>query len=270
MGFPPVAPRTTTAGSLRFDGITFGEIAGYRPLLLDLHVPVGDGLFPVVVWIHGGAFLFGDRRYLPSTLEPDSVFDAFVAAGIACATIDYRLSGEATYPAQLEDVLLAIDYLREHAAELGVDGERLGLSGESAGGMLASLAGLIGARISAIAPWYAPSDMAGSSEEPEGRDGEPGVMERLMGGTFQDLPDLWAHASAVTHVSASSPPFLLIHGDEDAMVPVGQSESLHRALTAAGATSTLRIVPGADHCFERYDDIAGLIAETVVFFAEHL
>ena len=96
----PVAPRTTPSGSLHYDGITFSEIAGFRPLLLDLHMPPGVSDAPVVVWIHGGAFMFGDRRYLPETLAPGSLFDALLAAEIGCATIDYRLTGEAIFPAE--------------------------------------------------------------------------------------------------------------------------------------------------------------------------
>lgn len=140
-------------------GLTYATVPGFRPLLLDLHRPADPAPAPVVVWIHGGGFQSGDRRYLPDTLEPGSLFAAATSAGLAVATIDYRLSGEAHFPAQLADVSAALDYLRCHTVELGLDGERIAIWGESAGGTLAALAALTDGGLRAAVCWYPLTDL---------------------------------------------------------------------------------------------------------------
>jgi acetyl esterase/lipase len=220
----------------------------------------------VVVWVHGGAFRAGDRRHLPPTLRPGSLFQALTDAGIAVATVDYRLSREAVFPAQLDDVKAAVAYLVAHAAELGVDAGRLGMWGESAGGTLAALAGLDPAvPASAVVGWYTVADLRdtlGATED------DPLVW--LFGGRPTDLPELAAQASPVVQARPDGPAFLLVHGDSDRSVPWRNSEELHRRLIDEGTLSTLRLVTGADHCFEGYDDVDGLIAEAVAFFVEQL
>ncbi|MDQ1726860.1 MAG: hypothetical protein QOK14_905, partial [Frankiaceae bacterium] len=132
---------------------TFQYVRGYRPLDLDLYVPAGVVSPPVVVWIHGGSFHSGDRRGMPPTVAPGAVFDVLTSAGMAVASIDYRLSGEAHFPAQLEDVHAAIAYLTSNAEALGVRQGRLGVWGESAGGCLAALAALTSAEVAAAVTW---------------------------------------------------------------------------------------------------------------------
>lgn len=143
---PPPQPTRWKDGSWHYSGVTYAAPMGYRPLLLDLWVPDGHMSPPLVVWIHGGAWLFGDRRYLPETLRPNQLFDESLAAGLAIASIDYRHSREAPFPAQLHDSKAAIRYLRAHSDELGIDTDRIGVWGESAGGHLAALLGLTGQR----------------------------------------------------------------------------------------------------------------------------
>jgi acetyl esterase/lipase len=248
-----------------FSGLTFAEIPGYRPLLLDLHVPDGARQpAPVVIWIHGGGYSSGDRRYLPPTLEPGSVFAALTGAGMACATVDYRLRREAGWPAQRDDVAAAIGYLRARAGEYGLDMARLGTLGESAGGQLALMTGLTSPGVRAVVAWYPLTDfglLAGPA---------PVMARRSLGRSLQDFPDVLTDASPVTHVTSAAPPALLVHGDQDQALPAVHSERYHEALVAAGVESVCRIVPGADHCFEGYADVAGLIAESVSFLASRL
>ena len=171
---PPPEPRLAADGSKRYEGITYAVPIGYRPLQLDLWVPAGATPPPLVVWIHGGAWLIGDRRYLPETLRPNQLFDELLAAGLAVATIDYRLSHEAKFPAQLHDAKAAVRYLRTHADLLGIDTTRIGVWGESAGGHLAAMVGLTGQRpdlegnlgvlgpssaVDVVVDWYGPADM---------------------------------------------------------------------------------------------------------------
>ncbi|MEV6205483.1 alpha/beta hydrolase [Streptomyces sp. NPDC051771] len=242
--------------------VSYAEIPGFRPLLLDLRVPPGEGPFPLVVWIHGGAFLYGDRRFLPDTVPAGSVFEALLEADMAVATIDYRFSGEAPFPAQLDDVGAALDCLRSRAGEFGLDAGRIGLWGESAGGHLAALAGLTDGGVSAVVAWYPLTDLGALDPH------DPGTpMAQLLGGPPAELPALAAAASPVSHVSASAPPFLLVHGTADEELPHSQSETLHRLLLAAGASSTFLPVEGAGHTFTGHDDVPGLIATSVAFLA---
>jgi acetyl esterase/lipase len=244
-----------------YSGLTYAEMPGYRPLLLDLHVPDDAAAAPVVVWIHGGGFVSGDRRYLPATMAPDSVFTALTGAGLACATVDYRLAAEAGWPAQRNDIAAAISFLRARAGEYGLDAGRLATWGESAGGHLALMAGLTDPQVAAVVAWYPLTDLgllpASAFEGAE--------LTRLLGRVATDDPDLMTDASPITHVSAASPPCLLVHGDEDLALPAAHSERFQHALTAAGVESICQIVPGAGHCFTGYGDVPGLIAGAVTY-----
>ena len=260
-----VEPQVTKSGATFYSGLTYAARSGFRPLLLDLYVPRGVAAAPLVVWIHGGAFLDGDRRYLPDTYPRNSVFDRPLDAGMAVATIDYRHSGEATFPAQLNDVGAAIDFLREHAATFGIDPQRIGVWGESAGGALAALEGLTGGRVAAVVAWYALTEV----RRPHA-DAVDSIETKLLGAPPSAVPELAAAASAVAQVHAGAPPFLIVHGVADATVAASQSERLHELLIAAGARSTYHPIAGADHCFEGYDDIGGLIDESVAFLARTL
>ena len=140
---PPTDPRVQPDGGRRYDGITCAIAPGYRPLLLDLWVPASPTPPPLVVWIHGGAWMLGDRRYLPETLRPNQLFEELVAAGLAVATIDYRHALEAQFPAQLHDAKAAIRHSARMLTNWGLR-PRIGVWGESAGGHLASLVGLTG------------------------------------------------------------------------------------------------------------------------------
>ncbi|WP_194916765.1 alpha/beta hydrolase [Catenulispora rubra] len=268
------------------EGLTYAEIQGFRPLLLDLHLPAHASTqspVPVVVWMHGGAFWSGDRRYLPSNLAPNAVFDTLVAAGIAAATIDYRFSGEAKFPAQLHDVRAAIRFLRSNASTWGLDPARVGVWGESSGGTLGALAALAPADkatgatddadlpIAAAATWCSPTDLVALRHfsaiagllggDGDGADGN-GNADKLMAAATL--------ASPVTHVHAGAPPFLIMHGDADRRVPVDQAELLHKALAAAGARSEFVPVEGADHVFEGHPDAQQLVDQVVAFFVREL
>ncbi|MFC8452469.1 alpha/beta hydrolase fold domain-containing protein [Kitasatospora sp. NPDC057223] len=256
---PPVAPLATPDGGALHRGVSFSLPDGYRPLLLDLHVPAREGgPVPVVVWIHGGGFYSGDRRCLPDTMDQGSVFEALVAV----ATVDYRLSGEARFPAQLDDVLAALAYLRAFAGGLGLDPERIGVWGESAGGTPAALAALTDGRVAAAALWYPLADLALLDRE---RADTP--WARLIGGAPSALPEAAAQASPVSHVPAAAPPVLLLHGTADESLPALHSERLHALLLAAGARSAYLPVEGAGHCFAGCEDIPALITTTVDFLA---
>ena len=241
--------------------VTYARAIGFRPLKMDIWLPrQAAAPVPLVVWVHGGAFQLGDRRELPPTFAPDSVFRLLNEAGIACATVDYRHCLEAPFPAQLHDLKAAVRYLREYAADLGVDPERFGAWGESAGGHLVALLGLTGGRedlhgglgaqghssgVSAVVDFYGVSSLvdippmntpdglfppALTAAVPAGMSLQPEYM--LVGGS--DDPALLAAASPVSYVTAGAAPFLLIHGDSDGLVPHSQTDLLAAALAEAG------------------------------------
>jgi acetyl esterase/lipase len=261
------------------EALTYAQIQGYRPLLLDLHLPAGasaDAPVPIVIWLHGGAFWSGDRRHLPGNLAPNAVFDTLTAAGIACATIDYRLSGESHYPAQLHDVRAAIDYLHDNATRWGLDTTRIGTWGESSGGTLGALAALApagdhGLPVSAVALWSSPTDLVSLRHFSaiylllSGNDGTD--TTNVPG---QDLEAAAAQASPLTHVRHDAPPFLIQHATDDATVSFEQGQILHEALLAAGARSTLVAVPNGGHVFKNHPDPQQLVEEAVAFFVKEL
>jgi acetyl esterase/lipase len=225
------------------------------PLLLDLYTPTRTVTpTPVVIWLHGGAWLTGDR-----TLAPD-LRRWFAARGIAMASIEYRLSGVAAFPAQLHDVRSAFRFLRSRAADWHLDPRRIGVWGSSAGGHLAALTALTGhldqlpgetergdGSVSAVAESYGPADL--TDAPPTWRGGSPSPEAALLGGPPADLPDTARAASPVYQVTAAAPPFQISHGTADAIVPCDHSERLHRALIGAGADSTLYLVDGYRHGF---------------------
>jgi len=287
---PPPEPRVQADGSTRYEGITYAVAPGYRPLQLDVWLPASPTPPPLVVWIHGGGWMFGDRRYLPETLRPNQLFEELVAAGLAVATIDYRHALEAQFPAQLHDAKAAIRYLRAHAAVLGVNTERIGVWGESAGGHIAALVGLTGRRpdlegaigvlrqssaVDVVVDWYGPADLA--LQPRERRSAEivaklpPEMLtppEDLMAGG-QDERSLSA-ASPITYVTSGAPPFLLVHGTADTVVPYAQSEVLAQALTQNGVPVRLVPIDGADHIFNGHDGVDSVVQLSVEYLAEAL
>jgi acetyl esterase/lipase len=287
---PPHEPIRRDDGALHHSGLTYAVAFGYRPLQLDLWVPAVPGRAPLVVWVHGGGFMFGDRRILPETFRPNQVFDALLDAGLAVATIDYRHALEAPFPAQLQDAKAAVRYLRAFADALGLSTERVGAIGESAGGHIVASLGLTAHRadlegthgivgpssaVDVVVDWYGPADLATMPR----RSPPPHIAEKLppellvapedqltRGLTGQALAD----ASPITHVTPEAPPFLLVHGTADWLVPYAQSEQLHAALVAAGVEARLVPVEGAQHVFDGHGDVDGLVRLSVDYLAEAL
>ncbi|BCB90394.1 alpha/beta hydrolase [Phytohabitans suffuscus] len=257
--------------------VTYAEVVGYRPLRLDLHLPAGTGPWPLVVWVHGGGWRTGDRRTLPETIAPLGFFDRVRRRGYAVASVDYRLSAEARFPAPLHDVKAAVRWLRAHAGDLGLDADRFALWGESAGGHLAALAALtadsgdpaldgaagptgVSGAVHAVVDWYGVSDLTAMDlEHPD----SPAVA--LLGGRLPEVRPLAALASPTEHAHAGAPPFLCVHGTGDLVVPYSQSEHLAAVLHAYGARCDLHPVPGADHVFRGVDDVAALVDASLDF-----
>jgi acetyl esterase/lipase len=267
-------------------GAIYSVVEGYRPLRLDLYLPpVTRAPAPVVIWIHGGAFMHGDSTALPPLLARERLFTRLPLAGYAIASIAYRLSSEATFPAQLEDVQASIRWLRARAEELGIDRARLAVWGESAGGYLAAHAGVAGRAVpaaadlefadqptdvSAVIDWYGPTDFAAMDRQagPISRmnHDDPGSPEsRLIGAPVQARPDLVARADPAMQATPSAPPFLVMHGTRDGLVPFGQSQHLVDRLKELGVPVEFRPVDDADHVFEGYEEGGVLVDEVIDF-----
>lgn len=238
-------------------GIVFAE-AGAHPLRLNVVRPREEAPEPrpAVIWIHGGGWREGRHT---DGLEWWCC-PAMAAAGFIAVSIEYRLSTEVLFPAQIHDVKAAIRWVRANASRFAADPDRIGLWGHSAGGHLAALVGLTGdqpevegrvgptgvsSRVQAVVPASAPTHFSLHDVAwPE--DSRPYISD-LLGGLEAGKRDLMRLASPVSHVTPDAPPFLVIHGAADEVVPVEQGDRLVRALKDAGAAVAYERLDGADH-----------------------
>jgi len=249
------------------DGLVYSRPVGYRPLKLDLYVP-GAPPAPLIVFVHGGGWLRGDRGTAGPAFAAwrPGFFERVVKAGFAIASVDYRLSGEATFPAQYDDVATAIDWLAEHGAEYGADAARPLLWGESAGAHLAALVALRApaGRIAGVIDWYGPMDLASMPEADDADSRE----SRLLGAAVSSVPGLARGASPLTYVHEAAPPFLVAHGTADHLVPYRQSAGFAAALHRAGADVRLTPVEGATHMWRGLADPEPLFHAALDFARE--
>jgi len=225
-------------------------------LKLDLHLPEKI-VPPLIVYVHGGAWRAGSKSDMP--------LKGLVANGFAVASVDYRLSTVAPFPAQAFDIKAAIRFLRAHSSEYGYDATRIVISGSSAGGHLAALIGVTNGNtelegtegdclkessaVQGIISLYGASDLMTilSQSTPHGLSVRVPALQLLLGGKPEEKPDLARLASPVAHVDAHDPPLLLIHGDADPQMPPEQSQELKKAYEAVGRPVQLEVIHGGKH-----------------------
>ena len=281
-------------GVLKYHAIEYAVIDGYRPLQLDLYLPAAPTttLRPAIVFVHGGGWSVGSRRrfgrafraWTPTPLE------LMALAGFAVVCVDYRLSAEARFPAQLHDCKAAVRWLRAHAEELHVDGGRIVAWGESAGGHLALLLGLTGDRrdvddgldgavgehldqrsdVCAVVDWYGVTDLlaANSQRHPNSaadHDATDSYESQLVGAPVQQVPEASRRASPMTYAHAGAPPVQIHHGDADLVVPYRQSVELVRTLTELEVDVEFVTLPGTDHFWIGAPDIAAIFQASLAF-----
>ena len=286
----PLPPHRAAAGGVRMlAGVPYAAVPGARPLELDLWLPPAPATdVPAVIFLHGGGWRLGSRHgagpaYAGTSPNP---FELVAQSGIAVASVDYRLSGEATFPAPLHDAKAAVRWLRARAGEIGVDPQRVPAWGESAGGHLAELVGLtagdasldgtIGipgtSAVSAVVAWYAPSDIAAVATDAGTDPLDASTREaQLLGAPAASVPDLAALASPIRHVTAGAPPILLLHGRADRLISFRQSQRLHAALVAVGADAHLHLYDDADHMWLGSTEAAAdALQRTIAFLHQHL
>lgn len=249
--------RPAPAGVKAERDIVYAKV-GERELKLDLYLPAAApaGKLPLVVWIHGGAWRAGSKDNAPTA--------AFAADGYAAASIGYRYTQEAPFPANVEDCKAAIRWLRANAAKYSIDPDRIGIWGSSAGGHLVAMLGTSGdvkelegahgvqgvsSRVQAVVDWYGPTRVARMSHHPSQMDHDaPDSPEnQLAGALVQQNAALAERMNPAKYSSKDDPPFLIQHGDADPLVPVEQSEILADALKKAGSSVQFEILHGAGH-----------------------
>jgi acetyl esterase/lipase len=226
------------------------------PLRLDIYSPLNPvGKLPVVVWIHGGGWDGGDKNFCP--------INFMARSNVAIVSIDYRLTGVATFPAPLFDCKGAIRWVRAHADAYDLDADHVGIAGVSAGGHLAlllattmnhpELEGDVGdnlnysSRVQCVVAFYPPTDLNRLVTDPQARTNSNGEVAKLIGGPVAYNLDKAAAASPVTYVDKSCAPVYLLHGAADTLVPANQSRIFYAALLKAGVPAHLFIVPNKGH-----------------------
>ena len=245
---------------------------------LDLYWrPEGDP-HALLVWIHGGGWMGGDKAHCEAARS-------VLVDGYAVASVNYRLSDEATFPAQLHDCRAAVRWLRRNATAYNIDASRIGAWGSSAGGHLAALlgtargalrqgdpdAGDISDAVQAVCDWFGPTDFLRMNDEPGAvdHDAADSPESRLVGGPIREFADRVVAANPATYVTQDSPPFLIVHGASDDLVLPSQSAILHNALREAGVVSELIVIDGGGHGFgPKHIDAA--MNPTRAFFRRHL
>jgi acetyl esterase/lipase len=245
--------------------VVFHSPSGFRPISLDLYLPESDGA-PVVLFVHGGGWRAGSRGvFVPHVSAVDS-FDRIVAAGFAVVSIDYRLSGEARFPAQVDDVREALAWVRKSGDTYGFDGSRVVLWGESAGATLAALVGLESASgVLGVVDWYGPANLISMADGLTPTEAAETRETGWLGETALDNPGLARSASPVFAVTTGAPPFHIEHGTEDDAVPFAQSQELADALASHGARWQLVPVAGAKHVWGGVADTSPIFDRAIDF-----
>ena len=238
--------------------IPYSTVAGYRPITLDLYRPKDKGAKPLVIYVHGGGWMAGHTRQSGAFSDFTAVLSDLSARGYVVASLEYRLSKEAPFPAAIDDVRTAIRFLKANAVKYGIDPGRVAIWGGSAGGQLAALAALDCGNapagedksnavqndcVQAGVGWYGVYDFATMPPSAIPR-AENIYLDCEKGNCPADRV---ASASPVAHIDAKDPPMLLIHGTDDKTVPVTQSKELAERLQAAKVPVTLEIIPGVGH-----------------------
>ena len=240
--------------------IVYAQVDGHD-LALDLHLPAGVRHPPLVVYAHGGAWRAGNKTEYPEFL---------VEHGYAVASVDFRSSSDARFPADVWDIKAAIRFLRARAADYGYRSERIAIGGASSGGHLAALVGTTNgvpelegsegdyphesSAVQAVVSWYGASNLMTILDQstPFGHTVREPALRLLLGALPGEVPELAKLASPITHVDAKDPPAILLHGDQDPQMPVNQMLELEAAYRRAGVRVETVVVDGARHGGEAF------------------
>ena len=228
---------------------------GARALRLDLYLPKQGKSLPSIVWVHGGGGEHGDKTRLRRQAAE------LAAHGFAGACIEYRMSAEASFPAQIFDVKAAVRWLRANAAQYRLNPDKIGAAGGSVGGQLVALLALtpnlpefegpggnpgVSSKVQAVVAMFPVTDFVPfGKKDPSAAN----AVAKFLGVSYAQNPAAWEKASPVTHVTKDAPPFLFLHGDADKNVDYHQSVTMADKLNSAGARAEIFIAKGAAHAF---------------------
>jgi acetyl esterase/lipase len=246
--------------------VVFGS-GGGRDLLCDVYLPEQATKRTAVIHLHGGGFRGGSKQMMAPKVQ------AYLRLGYICVAPQYRLSGEAKWPAQLEDVKASVRWVRANVESLGIEPARIVVAGYSAGGLLALMASStmgraelegsggnagVSSDVAACLAYYAAAEV---------RRGADGAAHQLMAEGVSDAD--YRAASPVFNVSARSAPAVLFHGLADVTIPPAASERLSRALIEAGVPAELHTFHGVPHEFDRHPEFSARCAAVADLFLDH-
>jgi acetyl esterase/lipase len=252
-------------GVTSYADVTYSTLPGFRPMVVDVYMPPKSGRpKPLVLYIHGGGWIGGHTRHSGALSNFPAVLAKLASEGFVVASLEYRLSGEAPFPAQLQDARAAIRFLKANAARYGIDPARTGVWGGSAGGHLAALTALScgdtsmdpapapsGSEcVQAAVTWYGVFDFAPMLARGGGSSTVNAAENALLRCSSATCTAQAVKAvSPASYIDATDPPFLLIHGETDAVVPVAQSRDVEATMKAAGMAVDAIYIPNVDHSF---------------------
>jgi acetyl esterase/lipase len=251
---------------------------GHERQKLDLFLPREGKNLPLIIRIHGGAWLSGSKEWE----KPED----FIRNGYAVASVGYRLSQHAKFPAQIEDCKAAVRYVRANAQKYNLDPNHFAAWGPSAGGHLVALLGTTGdinefdvgenlsvsSRVQAVVDYFGPTDLIDFHRMPDGtvRSSPDTPVAKLIGGPVQDNLEKVRKANPIIYITKNDPPFLIIHGDKDKTVPLHQSELLEAALKKAGVSVTFYTVKDGGHSDPNFFRDPNVYKLTRQFFEKNL
>ncbi len=261
----PVAPAVAMAnrypgtetyfpgGVVGLPDLVYSQIPGYRPLRLDMYLPPdSSATHPMVMYIHGGGWQNGHSRQSGAFENWPATLAMIASRGYVVTSVNYRLGGEAAFPAAIQDVKTALRWLRAHADEYGIDKDKFLVWGASAGGHLAALAGTSWGAVE-LEPDNLPDELATESDRVQATIGWYGIYDLTemgeRGGPGGYFAGWLAEASPVTYVDESDGAFLLIHGSEDPVIDYQQSVDFNDLLTAHNIRSSVHVIPNVAHSY---------------------
>jgi acetyl esterase/lipase len=242
-------------GAREFKDVVYATVDG-KSLAMDIYLPANAKSPPLIAWVHGGAWYLYDKKQYPKAL---------VDAGFAVASLDFRQSTEARFPAQVHDIKAGIRFLRAKARDYGYRTDRIAIAGASSGGHLAAMVGVTNghkelegnvgdflnesSKVQAIVDYFGASNLTTiiAQSTPFGLGVRQPALDKLLGGQPDKVSELAKLASPVLHVDRDDPPLLLLHGDQDPQMPINQSHELQGAYEKLGLDAQLYVVHGAAH-----------------------
>ena len=245
--------------------ITFKQVDS-KDIKLDIYLPKTNQQtkHPLLVWVHGGAWKRGSKDAIPS--KNPLLLHSVLQAGYALASVDYRLSGEASFPAPVQDVNDAINFLHQHAEDYNLKADELVMMGRSAGGHLAGFIGATNAaydkvdfytqpnyKVKAVVSFFGPTDLLAMGTKGGKKVGPRSSVSMFLGSAPTDNPELAKQASSTSYINANSPAYIQLHGDEDKRVPLSQSEALKALLDQYDVDNELYVEKGVGHSARIFD-----------------